>query len=183
MTCGGTFYGGRRRKAGKKTRRGGVVADNEDQCIKDGGVWRDNKCLPTMMRGGVMYGATEAIAPGAMAWGGVDTSKPVSPVTGGDVPDPFGTSPDITSKITGGRRRKLRKGGKSKKTKKRTAKKAGRRRRTMRGGTWSPNAVNVAGAGYGFVSAEGFHGGIAPAAGYQANVGGAPMNAAGVRTL
>lgn len=121
-----------------------------------------------------MYGPTEAIAPGAIAWGGVDTSAPVDPVTGGKVPDPFSTSPNTNAGATGGRRR----------GKKRTAKKAGRRhkRRTMRGGRWTPANVNSAPAGYGFVSAEGFRGGIAPATGYQANVGGAPMNAAGVRT-
>ncbi len=123
-----------------------------------------------------MYGPTEAIAPGAIAWGGVDTSAPVDPVTGGKVADPFSTSPDITAKATGGRRH----------GKKRTAKKAGRRhkRRTMRGGRWTPANVNGGMVGYGFTApTEGVRGGIAPATGYQANVGGAPMNAAGVRTF
>ena len=132
------------------------------------------------MRGGVMYGPTSAIAPGALEWGGVDTSAPYSSATGAKVADPFSTSPDITAKATGGRRHK----GKSK-SKSRKTKKGGRRtkKRTMRGGRWTPSNVNSANTGYGFTGAtEGVRGGIAPATGYQANIGGAPMNAAGVRT-
>lgn len=128
-----------------------------------------------------MYGPTEAIAPGAMAWGGVDTSSPHSAVTGGKVPDPFGTSPDTNSKITGGRRRR----GSSKRSKRQTKKKGGRRhrRRTMKGGSWSPNNVNAAGVGYGFSAPQaGVTGGIAPATGYASRVGGAPMNADGTRS-
>jgi hypothetical protein len=130
------------------------------------------------MRGGVMYGPGEAIAPGALAWGGVDTSAPYDSATGAKVADPFGTSPDTNAKVTGGRRRKSRKTKKSKKSKK-----AGRRSRKMRGGAWSPGNVNAAGAGYGFTGPDaGVRGGIAPASGYASRVGGAPMGADGVRS-
>lgn len=142
--------GGRRHKKSRKTRR---------------------------MRGGVMYGPGAAIAPGALEWGGVDTSAPYDSATGAKMADPFGTSPDTNAKVTGGRRRKSRK-GKSKKSKK-----AGRRSCKMKGGSWSPGNVNAAGVGYGFTGpTSGVTGGIAPASAYPARVGGAPMNAAGVRS-
>lgn len=133
------------------------------------------------MRGGVMYGPTEAISPGAIAWGGVDTSAPYSSATGAKVADPFGTSPDTNSKLTGGRRRRRV----SKTNKRATKKKSSRRnrRRTMRGGAFSPGNVNAAGVGYGFSGAQdGIRGGIAPASGYASRIGGAPMGVDGVRS-
>lgn len=131
------------------------------------------------MRGGVMYGPGGAIAPGALEWGGVDTSAPYDSATGVKVADPFGTSPDTNAKVTGGRRRKTRASRKTKKSKK-----AGKRKsRKMRGGAWSPGNVNAAGAGYGFTGpTAGVTGGIAPASGYASRVGGAPMGADGVRS-
>lgn len=90
-------------------------------------------------RGGVMYGPTTAITPGALEWGAVDTSAPVDSATGAPVADPFKTSPDTNAKVTGGRRktRNTRK-GKSKKAKKST-----RRGRKMRGGAGVYNSGAV----------------------------------------
>lgn len=134
------------------------------------------------MRGGVFVGMGPAITPGTLEARPVSGSRPVDPVTGGDIPDPFGTTGSTNSVLLGGRRRKLRKGGKSKKTKK--GGRRNKRRHTMRGGRWNPNEVNSANTRYGFVSpTPGVTGGIAPATGEQANIGGAPMNAAGVRVL
>ena len=128
------------------------------------------------MKGGVMYGPGAAIAPGALEWGGVDTSAPYDSATGAKMADPFGTSPDTNAKVTGGRRRKSRKTKKSKKAGKRKSRK-------MRGGAWSPGNVNAAGAGYGFTGpTSGVTGGIAPASGYASRIGGAPMGADGVRS-
>lgn len=122
------------------------------------------------MKGGVMYGPTQAITPGALQWGAVDTSAPYDSATGAKVADPFGTSPDTNAKVTGGKRRK----GKSKK--------AGKKSRKMKGGAWSPGNVNAAGVGYGYTGpTAGVTGGIAPASAYPARVGGAPMGADGVR--
>jgi len=116
MTQCGTMYGGRHRKGhnGKRTRK---------------------------MRGGVMYGPTTAITPGALEWGAVDTSAPVSSATGAPVTDPFKTSPDTNAKVTGGRRSRKGK-GKGKKTNKKT-KKAGRRHRKMKGGAGVYNSGAV----------------------------------------
>ena len=131
------------------------------------------------MRGGVMYGPTTAITPGALEWGAVDTSAPVNSATGAPEVDPFKTSPDTNAKVTGGRRTRK---GKSKKAGKKT-KKAGRRHRKMKGGAWSPGNVNAAGVGYGFTGpTDGVRGGIAPASAYASRVGGAPMGADGVRS-
>lgn len=124
------------------------------------------------MRGGVMYGPTQAITPGALQWGAVDTSAPYDSATGSKVADPFGTSPDTNAKVTGGRRHK----GKSRKGK-------SKKSRKMKGGAWSPGNVNAAGVGYGFTGAtDGVRGGIAPATAYPSRVGGAPMGADGVRS-
>lgn len=151
------MMGGRHRKGHKKTRK---------------------------MRGGVMYGPTEAIAPGAIAWGGVDTSAPYSSATGAKVADPFGTSPATNAKVTGGRRHRAtkKKGGKRRLTKKR-----GSKRRTMRGGAWTPGNVNSAPAGASFVGGiPNFpHGGgtYGAYAGYATNVPAGnphPMGADGV---
>ena len=147
--CGAPMMGGKRRKTRgtRKTRK---------------------------MRGGVMYGPGAAIAPGALEWGGVDTSAPYSSATGQAVADPFKTSGDTNAKVTGGRRRKSRKG---------KSKKGGKKSRKMKGGAWSPGNVNAAGVGYGFSgTTSGVTGGIAPATAYPSRVGGAPMGADGVRS-
>lgn len=136
------------------------------------------------MRGGVMYGPGAAITPGALEWGGVDTSAPYDSATGAKTADPFGTSPDTNAKVTGGRRRsrkgKSKKGGKKSRASRASRKSRGRK---MKGGAWTPGNVNAAGVGYGFTGpTSGVTGGIAPASAYPARVGGAPMNAAGVRS-
>lgn len=139
------LYGGRRRKT-RKTRR---------------------------MRGGVQSGVVGPLSVGAMEYGAVDTSAPVSSSSGKAIADPFKTSGDSNAKVTGGRRRKTRK-----------SKKGGRRRRTMKGGAFTPGNVNAAGVGYGFTgAAAGVRGGIAPASGYPSRVGGAPMGGDGVRRV
>ena len=150
--CSATpLYGGRRRKT-RKTRK---------------------------MRGGVVSGAIGPLSVGAMEYGAVDTSAPVSSSTGQLVNDPFKTSGDNNAKVTGGRRRrKTKKGGKkSRKTRK------SRKSRKMKGGAFTPGNVNAAGTGYGFTGPDsGIRGGIAPASGYASRVGGAPMGADGVRS-
>jgi hypothetical protein len=148
--CGAPMMGGKRRKtrATRKTRK---------------------------QKGGVMYGPTQAITPGALQWGAVDTSAPYSSATGQAVADPFKTSGDTNAKVTGGRRHK----GKSRKGK---SKKAGKKTRKMKGGAFNPGNINAAGVGYGFTgTTEGVRGGIAPASAYPSRVGGAPMGADGVR--
>lgn len=126
------------------------------------------------MRGGVVSGAIGPLSVGAMEYGAVDTSAPVSSSTGQAVNDPFKTSGNTNAKVTGGRRRrktKKAKGGKRRKTRK------------MKGGAWTPGNVNAAGVGYGFTGPDsGIRGGIAPASGYPSRVGGAPMGADGVRS-
>lgn len=146
--CGAPMMGGKRKtRKGKKTTR--------------------------KLKGGVMYGPTQAITPGALQWGAVDTSAPYSSASGQPIADPFKTSGDTNAKVTGGRRRKSRKG---------KSKKAGKKSRKMKGGAWSPGNVNAAGVGYGFSgTTSGVTGGIAPATAYPSGVGGAPMGADGVR--
>lgn len=132
------------------------------------------------MKGGVMYGPTQAITPGALQWGAVDTSAPYDSATGAKTVDPFGTSPDTNAKVTGGRRRSRK--SKTKKGGKKSRKSRKGRSRKMKGGSWSPGNVNAAGVGYGFSGAtSGVTGGIAPATAYPSGVGGAPMGADGVR--
>ena len=81
-----------------------------------------------------MYGPTEAIAPGALQWGAVNTSAPVNSATGGVMPDPYASD----TQAGGRRRRKTKKGGKkSKKSKKKTRK---TRKHRMRGGAGVYNA-------------------------------------------
>ena len=79
------------------------------------------------MSGGVMYGPTQAITPGALQWGTVDASAPVDSATGRVVADPFKTSPDTNAKVTGGRRA-------SRRSRKGKSKKSVRKTRKMRGG-------------------------------------------------
>ena len=115
--CSATpLYGGKRRKT-RKTRK---------------------------MRGGVVSGAIGPLSVGAMQYGAVDISAPVSSSTGQPVNDPFKTSPDNNAKVTGGRRRR-----KTKKSKK--SKKGGRKSRKMRGG--AAGVYNVATAGTSFTGA------------------------------
>ena len=188
------MMGGKRKTRGSRKARKGGVAETEEQCAAEGGMWRNGVCEPTIggrhrkghktrkgrkMRGGVMYGPTQAITAGALQWGAVDTSAPVDSATGAKVADPFGTSPDTNAKVTGGRRRsRASRKGKSKKSKK-----TARRSRKLRGGAWSPGNVNAAGVRYGFEGpTEGVRGGIAPATAAPSRVGGAPMGADGVRS-
>ena len=88
------------------------------------------------MRGGMMYGPTQAIAPGALQWGPVNTSAPVNPATGAAMPDIYGTIPGTQA---GGRRRKSKKSKKTKKTKK-SKKTRKTRKNRMRGGAGVYNA-------------------------------------------
>lgn len=90
------------------------------------------------MRGGMMYGPTQAIAPGALQWGPVNTSAPVNPATGQVMNDQYGTIPE-TQAMIGGRRRKSKKSKKTKKTKK-SKKTRKTRKNRMRGGAGVYNA-------------------------------------------
>lgn len=95
------------------------------------------------MRGGMMYGPTAAITPGALQWGAVNTSAPVDSATGAGIPDPYASDTQA-----GGRRRKTKKGGKkSKKSKKKTRK---TRKMRMRGGA---GVYNAGATGTSFVGA------------------------------
>jgi hypothetical protein len=120
----------------------------------------------------MMYGPTAAITPGALQWGAVDTSKPFSSSTGGEIHDPFRTDP--TTQAGGRRRRKTKKGGKkSKKSKKGGKKTRKTRKHRMRGGAPVYNAASV---GHSFV------GGIPNMPGSQTygnHIGYNPDNAAG----
>jgi hypothetical protein len=92
----------------------------------------------------MMYGPTEAIAPGALQWGAVNTSAPVNSATGGVIPDPYASD----TQAGGRRRRKTKKGGKkSKKSKKKTRK---TRKHRMRGGA---GVYNAGATGTSFVGA------------------------------
>jgi hypothetical protein len=121
------------------------------------------------MRGGNFVGVGQAIAPGVLERTAVANAG-ANPVTGALIPEP--------GALAGGRRRKSkkvsRKGG-------RKSRKVGRKgRKTMRGGGWNPGVVNSAGVGYGYGGTGA--GGLADAVPYASRVGGAPMNADGVRS-
>lgn len=126
------------------------------------------------MRGGNFYGPKGAISAGAMEWGGVANDAYDSATgrnLGGDPGAPHGTG------MSGGRRRKTK--GKGKKARRSTKRK---NRRALKGGA---GVVNSGGVGYGYSQggSEWASGSGYPViGGYPANVGGAPMNAAGVRT-
>ena len=98
------------------------------------------------MRGGMMYGPTQAIAPGALEYGAVNTSAPVNSATGAVMPDPYGTIPGTQA---GGRRRKSKKSKKTKKTKK-SKKTRKTRKNRMRGGA---GVYNAGSTGTSFVGA------------------------------
>ena len=128
------------------------------------------------MRGGNFYGPVGAISAGAMQWGAVENNAYTS--GGKDLgPDPGGA---YGTGMSGGRKKTKGKGKrKGKKTRRSTKRKS---RRALKGGA---GVVNSAGAGYGYSQggSEWASGSGYPIInGYPANVGGAPMNAAGVRT-
>jgi len=139
---------------------------------------RGGKRSKKTMRGGNFYGPVGAISAGAMEWGAVPNDAYDS-ATGGNIgPDPG--APNGTG-MGGGRRKKTKGKGKrkGKKTRRSTKRKG---RRALKGGA---GVVNSAGAGYGYSQggSEWASGSGYPIInGYPANVGGAPMNAAGVRT-
>ena len=139
-------------------------------CSRMGGRRRGKKTL----RGGNFYGPKGAISAGAMEWGGV-ANDAYDPATGRNLgPDPG--APHGTG-MSGGRRRKTK--GKGKKARRSTKRK---NRRAFKGGA---GVVNSGGVGYGYSQggSEWASGSGYPViGGYPANVGGAPMNAAGVRT-
>lgn len=128
------------------------------------------------MRGGNFYGPVGAISAGAMQWGAVENNA-FDPATGadlgGDPGAPHGTG------MGGGRRKKTKGKRKGKKTRRSTKRKS---RRALKGGA---GVVNSAGAGYGYSQggSEWASGSGYPVmGGYSSRVGGAPMDAAGVRT-
>lgn len=126
------------------------------------------------MRGGNFYGPAGAISPGNMQWGAVE-NNPYS-AGGKDLgPDPGGAH---GTGMSGGRRKTKgkRKGKKARRSTKR------KNRRALKGGA---GVVNSAGAGYGYSQggSEWASGSGYPViGGYPSRVGGAPMDAAGVRT-
>jgi len=95
------------------------------------------------LRGGMMYGPTAAIAPGALQWGAVNTSAPVDSATGGVMPDPYASD----TQAGGRRRKKTKKGGKKSKKSKKTRK---TRKHRMRGGA---GVYNAGSTGTSFVGA------------------------------
>lgn len=113
------------------------------------------------MRGGMMYGPTAAIAPGALQWGAVNTSAPVDSATGGVMPDPYASD----TQAGGRRRRKTKKGGKkSKKSKKGGKKTRKTRKMRMRGGA---GVYNAGATGTSFVGAVSGMPGSQTYGGYQ----------------
>ena len=139
-------------------------------CSATGGRRKNKKTL----RGGNFYGPAGAISAGNMQWGAVENNAYSS--DGKDLgPDPG--APHGTG-MSGGRRKTKgkRKGKKARRSTKR------KNRRAFKGGA---GVVNSGGVGYGYSQggSEWASGSGYPViGGYPANVGGAPMNAAGVRT-
>jgi len=131
------------------------------------------------MRGGNFYGVGKAISPGAIEYNAVENNAFDSATgadLGGDPGAPNGTG------MSGGRRKKTKGKGKrkGKKTRRSTKRKS---RRALKGGA---GVVNSAGAGYGYSQggSEWASGSGYPViGGYPSRVGGAPMDAAGVRTV
>ena len=143
-----------------------------------GGRHRKGHKTRKLRRGGAGYGFNGVIGANGAEWAANSTSDPYDSATGAKMADPFGTSGDTNAKVTGGRRRSRK--GKSKKGGKKSRKSRGRK---MKGGSWTPGNVNAAGVGYGFSGpTSGVTAGIAPPSAYPTRVGGAPMNAAGVRS-
>lgn len=120
------------------------------------------------MRGGNFYGPGGAISAGVMQWNAVENNA-VDPVSGAVKPD---------YAMPGGRRRRTGKSRASRKTRGgRKSRRVSRRRRTMRGGA---GVYNAGGVGYGYTGTGA--GGLTDATAYPSRVGGAPMNADGVRS-
>ena len=138
-------------------------------CSATGGKRRNKKTL----RGGNFYGPKGAISAGAMEWGAVE-NNPYS-AGGQDLgPTPGGAH---GTGMSGGRRRKTK--GKGKKARRSTKRK---NRRAFKGGA---GVVNSGGVGYGYSQggSEWASGSGYPViGGYPSRVGGAPTDAAGVRT-
>ena len=129
------------------------------------------------MRGGNFYGVGQAISPGVIEFKPVENNAYTS---GGKDLGPDPGAPNGTGLI-GGRRKKTKGKGKrkGKKTRRSTKRKS---RRALKGGA---GVVNSAPVGYGYSQggSEWASGSGYPIiGGYPANVGGAPMNEAGVRT-
>ena len=128
------------------------------------------------MRGGNFYGVGQAISPGVLERTAVPNNAFDSATgadLGGDPGAPNGTG------LIGGRRKKTKGKRKGKKTRRSTKRKS---RRALKGGA---GVVNSAGAGYGYSQggSEWASGSGYPIInGYPSRVGGAPMDAAGVRT-
>ena len=126
------------------------------------------------MRGGNFYGVGKAISPGVIEYNAVENNPYTSggKDLGADPGGAYGTG-------MGGGRRKTKGKRKSKKTRRSTKRKG---RRALKGGA---GVVNSAPVGYGYSQggSEWASGSGYPIInGYPANVGGAPMNEAGVRT-
>jgi hypothetical protein len=122
------------------------------------------------MRGGNFYGFQGALAGSSAgpSWGSVENNA-VDPVSGAVKPD---------YAMPGGRRRRTGKTRASRKTRGgRKSRRVSRRRRTMRGGA---GVYNAGGVGYGYTGTGA--GGLTDATAYPSRVGGAPMNADGVRS-
>jgi len=135
---------------------------------------RGGKRSKKTMRGGNFYGPVGAISAGAMQWGAVENNPYTS---GGKDLGPDPGAPHGTG--MGGGRRKSKGKRKGKKTRRSTKRKS---RRALKGGA---GVVNSAPVGYGYSQggSEWASGSGYPIiGGYPANVGGAPMNEAGVRT-
>lgn len=142
-------------------------------CTPIGGKRRGKKT----MRGGNFYGPKGAISAGAMEWGGVANDAYDSSTGQNLGPDPG--APHGTG-MGGGRKKSKGKGkGKGKKTRRSTKRKS---RRALKGGAGVINSSGV-GVGYSQGGSEWASGSGYPIMNaYPANIGGAPMNAAGVRT-
>ena len=139
-------------------------------CSTMGGRRRNKKT----MRGGNFYGVGKAISPGVIEYNAVENNAYTS---GGQNLGPDPGAPHGTG--MGGGRRKSKGKRKGKKTRRSTKRKG---RRALKGGA---GVVNSAPVGYGYSQggSEWASGSGYPViGGYPANVGGAPMNEAGVRT-
>jgi hypothetical protein len=148
-----------------------------------GGKHRKGHKKTRKMRGGMFSGMGEAINAGNYVHEPVNGSAPVDSRTGAEMKDIYAGG-DSAAMVGGRRYRKSKKStrksrkGKSKKVARKT-----RKTRKMKGGMWSPGNVNGGNVGYGYSGPQqGVIGGIAPASGYAANVGGAPMGADGTRS-
>lgn len=143
------------------------------QCGLRGGSKRSRKMK------GAGYGYDGGVInAGNIVHAGANTSEAYLPNGSKDAPTNAAFSSDTNGMIGGRKSRKSRKTRKTRKTKK-SRKTRGRR---MRGGAWNTGTVNAGAVGYGYSAPDGgVRGGIAPVAGYNAKMGGAPMGGDGVR--